>query len=146
MVMYISQRCVGTATERRDVWKECSHPYISYGSCVEGVFGLLSMTLTYTCPIASTFAYCWHTRRHTSLHTSVHTQLVHQEAHRPPQSMCIYSLCNRVQKYTSLLAYACIHGWPTKRTHLPTCARMASTPGGTQTSSHACACIHNLCA
>jgi hypothetical protein len=52
-------------------------------------------------------------QRYTSPHANVRTQLVHQEAHRPPHSMCIYSLCNRRHKYTSLLTHTCIHGWPT---------------------------------
>ena len=92
----------------------------------------------------------WHTRRYTPPHTSVHTQLVHQEAHRPPQSRCIYSLCNRMHEYTNLLTYKCIHGWPTDRNtsphiHVHTWC-VVCTPVGTQTSSHACACIRSLCA
>ena len=109
MMMYISQRCV---IHRR---------------CTSGTSPHTSMhTRRYTShriygtPGDTHQAQgIWHTRRYTSPHTSVHTQIVHQEAHRPPQSRCIYSLCNRMHEYISLLTYTCIHGWPTDRNTSP---------------------------
>jgi hypothetical protein len=37
----------------------------------------------------------------------------------PPDSMCIYSLCNRRHTYTSLLTDTCIHGCVRQEGHKP---------------------------